>query len=283
MTVAQVLNGLALGGLLLILASGLALVYGLRGVVNFAHGGLYMLGAYLSYTVATEASFWLALATVPLLLAALGAVLDRFGLRHLIHRTPLELVLITFGLTLVIDDLVRTIWGRQGRSVAPPAGLDGSISLLGTTYPTYRLFVVLAAVVVGGALVAWLRRSRIGLYVRASSEDREVTAMMGVDIDRVSMVVVALGAGLAGLAGALAAPYLTLSPTMGNSILVDSFIVVVVGGLGSIGGAMLAALLLGMLQVIGTVYVPELAALAPFALMALVLLLRPAGIAGSRT
>lgn len=283
MTVLQLLNGLALGVLLLVLASGLALIYGLRGVVNFAHGGLYMLGAYLAYSLSTATSFWVAIVAAPVSLAAIGVFLDRFGLRYLSHRSALELVLVTFGLTLVIHDVVHTFWGQQDRTAPVPSALEGSITVMTVTYPAYRLFVVTVGIAAAAALILWLRRSRIGLYVRASSTDREVTAMMGVNVDRVSAVVVGLGAGMAGLAGALAGPYLTLSPTMGNEILVTSFIVVVIGGIGSIGGAMAAALLLGMTQTLGAVYVPNLAALVPYVLMVAVLVWRPLGLVGSRT
>lgn len=282
MTILQLLNGLALGVLLLVLASGLALIYGLRGVVNFAHGGLYMLGAYVAYSVSTATNFWLAIIVAPIALAAVGVFLDRFGLRYLSHRSPLELVLVTFGLTLLIHDLVHTVWGEQDRAAPVPAALQRSVTFLGATYPAYRLFLVAVGLAVASALIVWLRRSRVGMYVRASSTDREVTAMMGVNVDRVSAIVVGLGAGMAGLAGALAGPYLTLSPTMGNEILVISFIVVVIGGIGSVGGAMAAALLLGMAQTVGAVYVPDLAALVPYVLMVAVLVWRPLGLVGSR-
>jgi branched-chain amino acid transport system permease protein len=275
----QLLNGLALGVLLLVLASGLAMIYGLRGVINFSHGALYTLGAYVGLTV-SQVGFWPALVVAPLALAGLGALLDLGGLRFISHRGQLPLLLVTYGLALVLNDAVLGIWGPEDRSLPPPSGLDGSVRLFGEPYPAYRLFLVMVGLVVGGLLLLWLRSSRTGLYVRAAARDRELTAVMGVNVDRTSTLVVALGAGLAGLAGVLAGPYLSLSPSMGTQILVDSFVVVVVGGLGSIGGAMIAALLLGMLQVIGTVLVPELAALAPYALMVAVLLWRPAGLLG---
>lgn len=276
----QLFNGLAYGVLLLVLASGLAMIYGLRDVINFAHGALYMLGAYIASTIAVTVNFWAALIAAPLVLAAIGVLLDRFGLRYLSRRTALEVVLVTFGLTFIIQDTVTAVWGPDGRSVKAPAGLDGSAHLLGVTYPTYRLFLIVVGLAVGIALMLWLRYSRTGMYVRASSEDREITAMMGVNVDRASALVVGLGAGLAGLAGALAGPYLTLSLDMGTSILVTSFIVVVLGGLGSIGGAMVAALLIGFVQTLGQTYFATYAELAPFAAMILILLIRPRGLAG---
>jgi len=279
----QVLNGLAFGVLLLVLSSGLALIFGLRGVVNFAHGAIYMLAAYLALTISEHTSFWVALVVAPLGLAAIGVAVDRLGLRHLVGRSPLDMVLLTFGITFIIADVVQSVWGTQARTVDPPAALSGTAHLPGASYPSYRLFVIAVGLVMCIALIAWLRRSRTGLYVRASSADRTTTAAMGVDVDRVSAVVVALGFGLAGLAGVLAGPYLTLSPTMGTEILVMTFIVVVVGGLGSIGGPMVIALVIGLANAVTAVHAPRISAYIPYLLMLVVLLLRPQGIAGKRT
>lgn len=280
---AQLLNGLAFGVLLLVLSSGLALIFGLRGVVNFAHGALYMLAAYVGLSISQRTSFWFALVATPACFALLGVLLDRYGLRFLTSRVPLDLVLLTFGLTYVITDLVQTIWGTQPRSFPAPAGLDGSVGFLGISYPTYRLFLILVGLLIGAALIAWLRVSRTGLYVRASSFDRTVAGVVGVDVDRVSATVVGLGAALAGLAGVLAGPYLSLSTSMGVDILVLTFIVVVVGGLGSIGGAMIVALVLGLLSTLGSVVTPGFAPYVPYLLMLVVLLFRPQGLAGRRT
>jgi branched-chain amino acid transport system permease protein len=279
----QVMNGLAFGTLLLVLSSGLALIFGLRGVVNFAHGAVYMLAAYIGFAVSSRTSFWVALVGVPLLFGAVGVLVDRYGLRLLERRSPLDMVLLTFGLTFVLADLIQTVWGTATRTLEPPAGLDGTASLLGTTYPAYRIFVIALGLALSAALVLWLRRSRTGLYVRASSDDRTTSAAMGVDVDRVSATVVALGFALAGLAGVLAGPYLALSPQMGTEVLILTFIVVVVGGLGSIGGPMLAALALGMMNAVAAVQVPSLSAYVPYLLMLGVLLLRPQGLAGRRT
>jgi len=280
---AQLLNGLALGVLLLVLSSGLALIFGLRGVVNFAHGALYMLAAYVGLSISQHTNFWVALCVTPLCFAVLGVLLDRYGLRFLTSRGPLDLVLLTFGLTYVITDLVQTIWGTQPRSFPAPSGLEGSLHFLGISYPTYRLFLIGVGLLVGAALIVWLRLSRTGLYVRASSFDRTVAGVVGVDVDRVSATVVGMGAALAGLAGILAGPYLSLSTSMGVDILVLTFIVVVVGGLGSIGGAMIIALVLGLLGTVGSVLTPEVAPYVPYLLMLFVLLFRPQGLAGRRT
>lgn len=279
----QALNGLAFGVLLLVLSSGLALIFGLRGVVNFAHGAVYMLAAYVGLSVTARTSFWVALVLVPLVFGVAGVAVDRYGLRFLEHRTPLDMVLLTFGLTFVVTDVVETVWGTQARTIDPPSALLGTSSVLGTTYPTYRLFVIVLGLLVSASLVVWLRRSRTGLHVRASSADRVTSAAMGVDVDRVGATVVGVGFALAGLAGVLAGPYLTLSPAMGTEILILTFIVVVVGGLGSVGGPMVAALVLGMATAITAVQLPSVSAYVPYLLMLVVLLLRPQGIAGRRT
>jgi branched-chain amino acid transport system permease protein len=281
--IVQVLNGLAFGVLLLVLSSGLALIFGLRGVVNFAHGAFYMLAAYLAMTISGAVNFWVALIVTPLLMALLGVLLDRFGLRYLEGRPALDLVLLTFAVALVIGDIVLSVWGSRPYSISPPPGLQGSLDIFGTSYPTYRLVVVVIGLAVGTALVLWLRFTRVGLYVRASSTRRVAAAVAGVDIDRVSATVVGLGLGLAGLAGVLAGPYLALTPSMGLDVLVLTFIVVIIGGLGSIAGAMIAALALGMINSFGSVYIPDVAQYVPYVLMLAVLLVRPLGVAGARS
>ncbi|MGE0715915.1 MAG: branched-chain amino acid ABC transporter permease [Alphaproteobacteria bacterium] len=279
----NVLNGLVYGGLLYILAVGLVLIFGLRRVVNFAHGSLFMVGGYVAFAVnAAGGGFWLALVASIVLLAVLGVVLDRLVFRPLQHEDPIATVLVTFGLLLVLEDVVKTIWGKDFLSMPAPAILAGTVSIAGEVFPVYRLIVILVAVAVAAGLSLWLRVSRIGLYVRASSVDPVTTGMQGVDTDRVSAIVVAIGAGLAGLSGTIAAPLMALSPSMGSFILIDSFIVVVVGGLGSFSGAFVAALLIGQVHNFGIVYMPSAASMIPFLLMVAVLVWRPTGFAGGR-
>ncbi len=282
MNLAQLLNGVALGALLMILSSGLAMIYGLRGVMNFSHGALYMLGAYLAYAVTTKTSFWLALIIAPLGLAVVGAALELGFFRRLQNRSHIEVGLVTFGLALVIDRIIVLIWGDDTYPVTAPDAINGTANVFGTDYPTYRLFIIGIAAVLALALVLWLNRSRTGLYIRAASHDTETSSILGVNTDRVSLVVVALGAALAGLAGTLAAPYFSVQPGMGQAILITVLIVVVVGGIGSIGGAMVAGLGLGIIQIIGNVYVPSVAVLVPYMLLIVVLLWRPTGLAGKR-
>lgn len=276
-------NGLVYGALLIVMCSGLALIYGLRRVVNFAHGSLYMLGAYLGYSIAGYTNFWIALIAAPALMAVLGVLLDRYGFRLLQDRDPLSVVLVTFGLLLVIEDVVQTVWGKSNLSMAVPELLNTSLDLLGTPVPAYRLAVIGAGLTVALGLSLWLRFSQIGLFVRAASTDPVTTAMQGVNTDVLSAGVVGLGTALAGLAGVVAAPFLSLSPAMSSDVIIDSFVVVVVGGLGSLAGAFIAAMVLGMIQALGAVYLPDVAVLLPFAVMVGVLIWKPAGFAGSRT
>ena len=276
-------NGLVYGALLIVMCSGLALIYGLRRVVNFAHGSLYMLGAYLGYTIASYSNFWVALVAAPAIMLLLGAALDRFGFRLLQDRDPLTIVLVTFGLLLVVEDVVQTVWGKGNLSLAAPALLSTTVDVLGTPVPAYRIAVIAVGAAVAIGLTLWLRWSRVGLFVRASSTDPTTTAMQGVNTDLLSAGVVGLGTALAGLAGVVAAPFLALSPSMSSDVLIDSFVVVVIGGLGSLAGAFVTALVLGQVQALGAVFLPDVAALLPFALMVAVLLWKPAGLAGSRT
>jgi branched-chain amino acid transport system permease protein len=276
-------NGLVYGALLIVMCSGLALIYGLRRVVNFAHGSLYMLGAYLGYSIAMRSNFWVALVAVPAIMALLGVLLDRYGFRLLQDREPLTVVLVTFGLLLIIEDFVQTVWGKSNLSVPAPAALSTSIDLFGTPVPAYRLAVIAVGAGVALGLSLWLKYSKVGLFVRAASTDPTTTAMQGVNTDALSAGVVGLGTALAGLAGVVSAPFLSLSPAMSSDVIIDSFVVVVIGGLGSLSGAFAAAMVLGMVQAIGAVYLPDAAVLLPFVLMVAILIWKPAGFAGSRT
>lgn len=282
MNISQVLNGLALGSLFMVLSSGLALIYGLRGITNFAHGGLYMGGAYVAYSVSSHSSFWVALIVVPLVLAVIGAVLELGVFRRLTSRSHIEVGLLTFGIAMIIDRLVIAIWGKQTLPVSAPSSIDGTTSVFGTDYPTYRLFVILVAIVMAIALTWWLRSTRTGLHIRAASHDVETSSILGINTDRVSLVVVCLGSALAGLAGTIAAPYQSVSPGMGMLILITVLIVVVIGGVGSIGGAMVAGMALGVVQTIGAVWASGFSTLIPYLALVVVLLLKPTGLAGRK-
>jgi branched-chain amino acid transport system permease protein len=250
--------------------------------MNFSHGALYMLGAYLAYSVSGALGFWAALAIVPLLLAVVGVGFEYGILRPLRKRSHMDLALITFGVALIVGQLVIKLWGTAPLSVSAPESLAGSVSLFGQPYPAYRVFLIFVGFSTCAALAVWLKWTRSGMHVRAVSSQPEVARMMGVNTDRLGLLVVCLGTGFAGLAGVLAGPYLSVDPGMGATILITCLIVVVVGGLGSIGGAIAAAVVYGFIQVIGTVLSPTLAVLAPYLLLFFVLLWRPQGFGRGR-
>lgn len=274
----QILNGLVYGGMLYILSVGLVLIFGLRGVVNFAHGGLFMLGAYAGYAASSIFGFWIGAAFAISALAILGILLDRLVFAPLQKSDPIVTVLVTFGLLLVFEDFVHSVWGSDLISVAVPAFLEGTVQIGNTSFPIYRLVVILMAVLVAAGLSAWLQFSRAGLFVRSSSVDPVTTGMQGVDTEKLSMAVVGIGAGLAGLSGVISSPLLALSPSMGSTILIEAFIVVVTGGLGSFSGAFFAAIVIGLVHNFGTVYLPNVSSMLPLLLMVAVLIWRPTGI-----
>jgi branched-chain amino acid transport system permease protein len=281
-SVAQLANALALASLLTILASGLALIFGLRDVMNFGHGALFMLGAYLGYTVSGHFNFWMALVVVPVLLGGVGVVFEYAALRPLQRRSHIDVALVTFGLALVLSQIVIKIWGTAPLQMDAPPSLAGSVDLFGQRYPAYRIFLIAVGFGTCVALASWLKWTRSGMYVRAVSQQPMVARMMGVNTDRLSLLVVCLGTAFAGLAGVLAGPYLSVDPGMGAGILISCLIVVVIGGLGSIGGAIAAAVVYGLIQVLGTLLSPTLAVMAPYLLLFFVLLWRPQGFGRGR-
>ena len=280
--VAALLNSLDIGLLLFIIASGLTIIFGVLGILNFAHGALYMVGAYLAFTVVQHLNlpFWVSIVVVPLMVAALAILVERLMLRWIYDRHPTFGLLLTFALLLILHDPVRLIWGAGYQIVDPPEVLKGTFTLLGATYPVYSLFVIFSGVAIG--LFVWLlfTCTRIGKAVRAAALDREMAAAIGSDVGRVFTIVFAFGALLAGLAGVLAAPLRALGPAMGDRIIIESFIVVVIGGLGSFPGALAGALILGFLHGFGGRWLPEFDIVLPYVGMALVLLLRPHGLLG---
>lgn len=273
-----VLNGLVYGSLLYVLSVGLVLIFGLRRVTNFAHGGLYMVGAYLGYAASTLWGFWGGLAASIFGLALLGIALDRLIFRPLQNHDPISTILVTFGLLLVLEDGVRSLFGKDFILMQPPPLLNGVVKMLGSPFPIYRLFIIAVAVVVAAGMATWLRKSRVGLFVRAASVDPVTTGIQGVDTERLSLLVVVIGTSLAGLAGVVSAPLLALSPSMGGYILIECFVVVVTGGLSSFTGAFVAAMLIGQAHNLGVAYFPALASLIPLLVMSAVLIARPEGL-----
>lgn len=278
----QLFNGLVGGSFYALLALGLAVIFGMLHVVNFAHGAFYMLGAFGTYLLLTVAgvSFWLSLLIMPVVLAVFGMVIERTLVRRLAGLDPVYTLLFTFGLTLLLQDLVKRRYGVQANPYPPPRALGGSVDLGPFSYPTYQVFVFGSSIVLCVAVWYVISRTRVGTVVRASTERAELTRALGVNVGRWVTPVFGFGIALAGLAGVLAAPMRAVGPLMGVDLIVTVFAVVVIGGLGSIFGSVFAGYVIGMVQAVGNFYVPALSNLLVFILMALVLLWRPAGLFG---
>jgi branched-chain amino acid transport system permease protein len=281
--VIQLLNGLQYAMLLFLLSVGLSVVFGLMNFINLAHGTLYMLGAFIGLSlVRLTGSFWAALALGPLIAAGLGAFVYAVLLRRVQGESPMKQVLVTFGLIFIGIDVVRMIWGDYEEAIASPALLAGSIRIWGQLYPAYRLFVIAVGLVVALFLWLGLERTRLGAVVRAGVDDRVMAASLGINIDAAFFSVFCLGCWLAGLAGVVVAPVLQIYPGMDVAILIPTLIVVVVGGPGSLTGALLGSLLIGMAETFGAVLLPDFSSFMIYAVMVLVLLLRPGGLLPAR-
>ena len=280
----QLFNGLVNGAFYALLSLGLAIIFGVLRVVNFAHGAVYMIGAFAAYLLLQQfgIGFWPALILAPLAVALLGVVVERLLLRGLYALDPLYGFLLTFGLTLFLQDAMRLRFGIQGQPYPTPDELAASVSLGLVSYPAYRLFVIVFALAVCVGTWYLIERTRLGMVVRAATERGELTRALGIDVDRWVTAVFAFGIGLAALAGVLAAPMRNVAPLMGSELIILTFAVVVIGGMGSIIGAVAAGFLIGVLASLGAVFNPALENLLVFALMAVVLLVRPAGLFGSR-
>ncbi len=278
----QVLNGVQLGLLLFLVASGLTLIFGIMGIINLAHGSFYMLGAYLAFSLAELCgNFWLALLIAVPLTVLIGVALEVSLFRLLYARDHLYQVLLTYGLILVFEELRSLIFGDDVHGVAVPGFLDFSIRLTDTlSYPVYRLFMSAVCLAIAGGLALLIRHTRLGMAIRAGAVNREMVQSLGIDIGLVYRFVFALGVALAAFAGMIAAPVASVFPGMGNQVLIISFVVVVIGGIGSIKGAFVGALLIGLADTFGQVYAPGIAGMTVYVLMAAVLLWRPAGLFG---
>ncbi|MBI2524530.1 MAG: branched-chain amino acid ABC transporter permease [Candidatus Rokubacteria bacterium] len=278
---AQALNGLSYGVLLFLLSVGLTLIFGMLDVVNLAHGSFYMLGAYAGLAlIAATGSFWLALVVAPLVVGGIGAAIERSCLRPLYHRPPLDQVLLTFGLIYFFEDLVKWGWGGRIRSIPAPDLFSGSVTVVGATVPSYRLFVIVFGLAMAGAVWLLIERTRLGSIIRAGVFDAEMTAGMGVNIHRVFTGVFAFGTALAGLSGVIAGPIQSAYPPMGASILIPALIVVVVGGLGSLKGSLVGSLIIGQAETFGKAWLPGASMLMIYLVMAAIVLLRPQGLFG---
>jgi branched-chain amino acid transport system permease protein len=278
---AQVFTGLVLGMILVLLAVGLSLIFGLMTVVNFAHGSLYMLGAYFGFfLLGLTKNFWISLVVAPLLVGVCGLVIERVLVRPLYGRSIDDPLLLTFGLSLVLVEAARMIWGKIGLTLDPPPALAGAVNLGFSAFPLYRLFVIGVTIAVLVALWLFLEKTDVGLIIRAGSRDRLMVRALGVDLGRIWLLVFGIGTALAGLAGILAGPMRGVYAEMGVTIVIESFVVVVVGGMGSLLGAIVAGILIGEVVSLTTYFMPKLAEIMVFVVMAVVLLVRPSGLFG---
>ncbi|WP_114946337.1 branched-chain amino acid ABC transporter permease [Microvirga calopogonii] len=277
----QVVNGIGLGMLYFLLAVGLSIIFGLLHFVNFAHGAFYLLGAYLVYDMTERGlNFWAALLVAPIIVGGLAALTESVLLRRIYHLPHTFHILVTVGLALMVQELVIILWGPVGGNVSTPDALSGVVILGDFIYPQYRLFVIGLTLVLAIGLWWLLEGTRLGAVVRAGSESTDMVSLLGIDILRVNTAVFALGAGLAGLAGALAAPIRGVEPFMGVEALGIAFVVVVIGGMGSYTGALIAGLLVGIVQSVMTTLWPEGARLMIYLGMGLVILTMPRGLLG---
>ncbi|MCP4361362.1 MAG: branched-chain amino acid ABC transporter permease [Chloroflexi bacterium] len=278
----QLLNGLVTSMLLFTMAAGLSLIFGQMNVINLSHGAFYLLGGYIGLTAIRQlGAFWPAVIVAPLLVGALGILIERFLLRRMYggHR-HLEQVLLTFGIALILSDMIQWNWGAYVESVAPPTFLAGHIPFMGLRFPIYRLTIILFGLLLALGLYLFMGRTRLGAIVRAGVSNAQMVSGLGININRVFAAVFAVGTALAALAGVLGAPITTLYPGLDFEILILTVVVVVVGGLGSLKGAFLGALLIGMADVFGKAIIPEFSLFLIFAVMAVVLFLRPSGLFG---
>jgi branched-chain amino acid transport system permease protein len=277
------LHGLDYAGLLFLVSAGLTLVFGMMNVLNFAHAAMYMLGAYFSFTLLrATGQFWLCLFVCPLALFIIGALVERFLLRRVHAYGHLHELLLTFGLAYIITELVKLIWGNFPLAVNIGGFLGRTVEFFGMIYPIYRIFIFVCAVIVGLTMAAILYKTRLGIILRAAVNDSEMVNALGFNVPLVFTGVFAFGAALSGLAGVIAGPLLTTYPGMAHEILIDAFVVIVVGGFGSLGGAVVASLLIGELQSFGVLLFPKLSLALVYMLMAAVLIIKPSGLFGEK-
>lgn len=287
----QTMNGIQYGLLLFLVASGLTLIFGIMGVINIAHGSFYMIGAYLAWSLmGWVGNFWIGLVAGVMVALVLGLLLEWLFIRFLYDRDHLQQVLVTYGLMLIFSELRSMIWGDDVHSVPIPELLNGSIQITeNLAYPIYRLWLSGVCIVIAVLMFLGIQHTRLGMMIRAGESDREMTKALGINIGLVYRFIFALGITLAAFSGMISAPISSVFPGMGSQVLIVSFVVVVIGGLGSIKGAMIAALSVGLIDTFGKVIhldifginiFPEMSGMSIFALMALILTLRPQGLFG---
>jgi branched-chain amino acid transport system permease protein len=279
--VTQCLNALSQAALLFFLGCGLTLIFGIMRIVNFAHGAFFMLGAYVGYsTVHWTGSFWIALIVAPILVGGFGAAFELGILRRLYGRDGHAFLMVTFGLTLVMGEVIRLIWGVEALQVKPPAALSDIVFILDEPFPVYRLFLVGSGIVVALLIWQFLERTRLGLLIRATSQNAEMVYALGTDVRLVRSAVFGIGCGLAGIGGVMAAPLVTASLGMAPNAVIDTFVIVIIGGMGSFAGSLIGAVLVAFVQVFGTYYFPDFALAFMYLIMVTVLVVRPGGLLG---
>jgi len=279
--ITQCVNALSQAALLFFLGVGLTLIFGIMRIVNFAHGSIYMLGAFFGYTASRiTGSFWVALVTAPIVVGLFGTAFELGILRRLYKRDGSAFLMVTFGLALILGEAIRMLWGPEALQVKGPAVFSGVVFILDEPFPLYRLFLAGAGIVVALAIWQFLERTRLGLLIRATSQNAEMVHALGTDVNLVRSAVFGIGCGLAALGGVLAAPLVTASLGMAASVIIDAFVIVIIGGMGSFPGSLIGALLVAFVQVFGNYYFPDLALAFMYLIMLLVLVVRPGGLLG---
>ena len=279
--VTQCLNALSQAALLFFLGCGLTLIFGIMRIVNFAHGAFFMLGAYVGWSaVHITGSFWAALVAAPLFVGGFGAAFELGILRRLYGRDGHAFLMVTFGLTLVMGEAIRLLWGVEALQVLTPESLSGIVFILDEPFPVYRLFLVGAGIVVGLTIWQFLERTRLGLLIRATSQNAEMVHALGTDVRFIRSAVFGIGCGLAGIGGVMAAPMVTASLGMAPNAVIDTFVIVIIGGMGSFLGSMIGALLVAFVQVFGSYYFPDFAMAFMYLIMLTILVVRPGGLLG---
>lgn len=274
----QALNALQLSMLLFLLSIGLTVIFGLMHFVNLAHGSLYALGAYFAASVAAVGGYWAGFFVAPVAVAGVGMLLYSGLIRRMRNSGPMAQVLVTFGLIFALLDLTRILWGDLALAIEVPTMFAGRLNFLGIEYPAYRLFIIVLGLAIFAGLAFVLARTQIGAMIRAGVDNDEMAACLGINVERLFFIVFCVGCALAGLAGAVAAPLLSVTPDMGLQILIPTLIVIVIGGLGSLRGAIAGSLIFGFVQTFGAVLAPQLASVLIYALLAAILVIKPVGL-----
>jgi branched-chain amino acid transport system permease protein len=281
--IAQLFNGLVLGLLFGVMALGFMMILSVMEVINFSHGSLFALGAYFALSLQKFIGYWPALIIAPIGVGLLGLAIERFGVRRVYGKDPLFGLLMTLGLAMAFEEIIRILWGKAGRSLSPPAFASGPIDLGVLWYSKYMLFLALLAMILLVAVWFFLEKTPYGNIIKAGVSDSEMVLALGKNLGRLRTLVFGLGSALAGIAGVIAGPMWSLKPTMGTEVLMPSFVVVVIGGIGSFWGAVIGGIIVGLSKSISILIYPRMSELAMYFIMAIVLMIRPRGIMGEKS